>query len=178
MKKKLTIKYSLDEIIKDIANVNYLSGEAIAASDNARLKTLLQDVSEDGYRERMVRAIMLAFGEAQSELFDYLEHTANEKNEAAWSDKNYGVTGTMSNAYYEPDELELVLLLPDGCPYSQGSYLRNLIQSYIVNKAVADYAAFSPQLAQVWEAKATEDLAKIGIAVNKRIMIKRSMTAF
>lgn len=178
MKKKLTITYTLDEIIKDVANVNFLSGEAVSSADNMRLKTLLQDVTEDGYRERMVRAIMLSMGEVKDKLFDYMPQEVNDKKDDLWSDKNYGVTGTMSNKYYEPESLSLDLMLPNACPYSQGDYLRNLVQNFIVNRTVAEYAAFSPQLAQVWEAKAEADLVKIDVAINRRKMVKRSMTAF
>lgn len=178
MKKKLTITYSLDEIIKDVANVNFLSGEAVASADNLRLKTLLQDVTEDGYRERMVRAIMLSMGEVKDKLYDYMPQEINEKKDDLWSDKDYGVTGTMSNKYYEPTEATLELMLPNGCPYSQGDYLRNLVQNFIVNRTVAEYAAFSPQLAQVWEQKAEADLVKIDVAVNRRKIVKRAMSTF
>lgn len=178
MKKKLTITYTLDEIIKDVANVNYLNGEAIASADSLRLKTLLQDATEDGYRERMVRAIMLSMGEVQDKLYDYMPQEINDKKDDLWSDKEYGVTGTMTNKYYEPTDLTLDLMLPNGCPYSQGSYLRNLIQNFIVNRTVAEYASFSPQLAQVWGAKAEADLVKIDVAINRRKMVKRAMTTF
>lgn len=178
MKKKLTITYSLDEIIKDVANVNFLSGEAVASADNMRLKTLLQDVTEDGYRERMVRAIMLSMGEVKDKLFDYMPQEVNDKKDDLWGDKDYGVTGTMSNKYYEPSEITLDLMLPNGCPYSQGDYLRNLVQNFIVNRTVAEYAAFSPQLAQVWEQKAEADLVRIDVAVNRRKIVKRAMSTF
>lgn len=178
MKKKLTITYSLDEIIKDVANVNFLSGEAVASADNLRLKTLLQDVTEDGYRERMVRAIMLSMGEVKDKLYDYMPQEINEKKDDLWSDKDYGVSGTMSNKYYEPTGITLELMLPNGCPYSQGDYLRNLVQNFIVNRTVAEYAAFSPQLAQVWEQKAEADLVKIDVAVNRRKIVKRAMSTF
>ena len=178
MRKKYTITYSLDEILKDVSNVNFMNGEAITDANMLRLKTLLQDVAEDGYRERAVRSILLAVDEVRDKLFDYIEHAAGGQVDGVWSSDAYGAKVLMTNKYYEPEDVSIVLLLPGACPYSQGGYIRNLVHDYIVNKTVADYASFNANYAAVWLNKAEKDLDKLDVAVNRRIMVKRVMTTF
>lgn len=178
MRKKYTITYSLDEILKDVSNVNFMNGEAITDANMLRLKTLLQDVAEDGYRERAVRSILLAVGEVRDKLFDYIEHSAGGQTDGLWSSDAYGAKVLMTNKYYEPEDVSIVLLLPSACPYSQGDYIRNLVHDYIVNKTVADYASFDANYAAAWLNKAEKDMDKLDVAVNRRIMVKRAMTTF
>ncbi len=179
MKKKYDMTFSLSEILKDLSNTNYLNGEAIADENLARLRTLLQDVAEDGYKERAVRAIVLAMGDVRDKLFDYLDPSdINGNNERLWSSDEYGVTATMNNTYYEPSDLKLVLQLPANCPYAQGEYIRNLVHDYIVKKTVAEYASFSADYAAEWGKKAEVTLDKLDVAVNRRVMVKRAMSTF
>lgn len=179
MRKKYDMTFTLSEILKDISNANYLNGEAIADENLARLRTLLQDVAEDGYKERAVRAIVLAMGDVRDKLFDYLDpQNINEQNEQLWDSENYGVTATMGNTYYEPTELKLTLQLPANCPYVQGEYIRNLVHDYIVKKTIAEYASFSADYAAEWGKKAEVILDKLDVAVNRRVMVKRAMSTF
>ena len=189
MKKRVSISLKTQEIIKDVSNIGFMSGEAINNANLIRLKNMLQDITEEGYKERTIQAIRLAVGEIKDKVFDYIENVievgSGEETQKFYDDQlahdgsGKGLNIVMSDTYCEPESFMINLLLSDNCPITNMEFVKNLMHEAVVNRTIGGYAApIDANLAEVWNQKADRNLEQLDVAMNRRRMIKRNMTTF
>ncbi len=154
-----TVLLSRNEIIDDLANVNYIQSNA-NMEDDSRKQSLVQEIGEDGNRDRVVRIMDLAFGEVKSGLY---KHLADAHDEDVLRTDDFKIVADYVmrlkvNLKSRDDMLE---------------YIKNLTHEFIVARVLEDWLELHGRAdeAGVWTKKAETALAKISDAVKSNVNI-------
>lgn len=160
-KLKVTLEFSVKELLYDIANMAWVEGDLMDGVDFNHVRHLVQDIAEDGNRDRAMRIMALAHAEANEMLYP-------------WSRREITGSVYLSN---EPDwEEEFVTYLTVPSKTGQGTILLilGLIHEWIVCRVLQDWLSVTyPESAAVWTAKIEELREAIRNAKNRSQWITR-----
>lgn len=163
-KKTLTVKERVGELIYDVKNKAYLTGQARQAQQAANYEAAsnmqASDDNENSYQIR--RSIANAFSALKSLLGEYLVDTSTSTNNL---DAYKKVDGDDAK-----DDLTLTFSLPSNFNQASADSLGNSIHAYLVAKSLAEWFTITCQT----EVQAYEAQALTALENAKRALYKRS----
>lgn len=157
-KKTITITQKVLEIVYDIQNKAYLTGQSREADGKSFVSASNMQASDDaenGYQIR--RSLANAFSTLKSNLGEYLQENSSTSN-------NLINTAIESNG-----ELTLTLIMPSNYNEASVDSLGNNIHSYLVDMALTDWFAITDKE----DVKVYVDHAAISLENIKRALYKR-----
>lgn len=140
-KLKLTLVFSVAEVLYDIANLAWVEGDLMDGVDYNHIRHLVQDIAEDGNRDRVMRVMQLAHAEAGELLYP-------------WSRQEFTGSAYLDNEPEKEDELVTLLQAPARTSKNTIDLIMKLIHEYMVCRVLEDWLSITyPQSASVWTAK-------------------------
>ncbi len=161
-KLKVTLEFYIKELLYDIANMAWVEGDLMDGVDYNHIKHLVQDVVEDGNRDRVMRIVDLAHAEANEMLYP-------------WSREE--ITDTPLKLNDEPkaeDVLAINLNVPINMSQGTINLILKLVHEWIVCSVLQDWLSITyPESSAVWAAKIEELKEAIRNAKNRSNWITR-----
>lgn len=128
MKKSITLKLNMPEIIFDIQNKTYLTGRSSADGSNHSHVANMQANADDENAAQILRSITMAYGILQNRLSEYSETAENiSTNDPLTSE----------------DNLQLTLEMPSNFNAGVTKTIGEAAHQFIVASAVADWFAIT-----------------------------------
>lgn len=159
-RRNVRLEFKRTELEDDIAQIGYVSGDVSDGGDHP--KHQLQDVIQDGNRDRVLRMLSLAHGEVLEMLYDSTNRAVED--------------GEWNNVLEDPDKYVVDLEVPTSFSRTTVEYLRHAIHEYMICRVWEDWMSIvSPGQADVWVAKrlqAKEDIMKSMSKRSKRLRLR------
>ena len=154
-KKKITITLYMSELVYDVQNKTYLTGRSRKSGNNDEEVANMQANDDDEDANQVIRSIQSAYGTLKTKLSEWIDsENSTATNEQIDPTKNIVIVRSMPSNYNQAT-LEAIT---------------NACHSYIVNTATGDWFQITNKDdAKDYFDKATNDLADIREAVNKRV---------
>lgn len=132
-KKTVTVTQQVAELIYDIQNKSYLTGQAREADGNTNYEAAsnMQASNDDENSYQIRRSVAAAFSSLKSLLGQYLVETATTSD------------NLISSTIEDDGELKLSFLLPSNFNNASVDSLGNGIHSYLVDMALSDWFAIT-----------------------------------
>lgn len=167
--KEASLMFHTQEILDDVAQLAFVEGDVMPAESNHE-RHQVQDIVEDGNRDRVMRVIDLAVAELTNMMYPYSKMPSD--------DGEYRVNHLMERDMYVID-----LTLPDDFAESTLSYLNKLMHEFIVCRVMDDWMSITnlgnKESALNWTQRIEDLQSRIGSAMNTRIRrVRRSQTPF
>lgn len=162
-KLKVTLVYNVREVLYDVSNMAWVQGDLIDSHDYDHVRHLVQDIIEDGNRDRVMRVMRLAFAEAEGML-------------QSWSKIRFSGSVYLDNEPEDEDEDELVMLLSVPAKTDRGTIelILQLVNEWLVCRVLQDWLSITwPEGASVWATKIEELREAIRNAKNRSQWITR-----
>lgn len=159
-KKTLTVVQEVKELMFDIMNKAYLTGQAREAenSKNYEAASNIQASEDDESSYQLRRSLANAFSSLKSLLGEYL-------------DENKSTTNNLINNQIDTDgQLTLSFKLPSNYNNASADSLGNGIHAYLVDKAVAEWFTITNKA----DVKDYIEHASESLEIVKRALYKRS----
>lgn len=161
-KLRVTLVFSVGELLYDIANMAWVEGDLMDGADYDHIRHLVQDIAEDGNRDRVMRVMGLAHAEADA-LLD------------PWSRREIAGGVYLDDEPEGEDEYVTRLEVPAGTGRATITLLLRLIHEWIVCRVLQDWLSVTyPGSAEAWAAKvedlreAIRDAKSIGRKITRR----------
>lgn len=163
-KVKVTLEFDIREILYDIANMAWVEGDLMDGVDYNHVRHLVQDVTEDGNRDRVMRIVDLAHAEANEMLYP-------------WSRQELRGSVYLDNEPEKEDTLDMYLTVPARTSQGTINLILKLVHEWIVCRVLQDWLSITyPESAATWTAKIEELREAIRNAKNRSNWItKRRM---
>lgn len=167
--RQAVIEIRRDEILYDVANIAYVEGD-IAKTDDSHGKHQVQDIVEDGNRDRVSRIASLAIAKCVELLYPY-SRTPVEDFESR------------DNLPDESETWEIWLNLPADVSSTTITYISRLVHEYIVCRILWDWLSitniYNKESASMWRVKLEEIEEELKNSVMSRYRkIRRKMNPF
>ncbi len=159
-KKKLTVTLEVKEIMHDIMNKAYLTGESREAegSSNYEAASKMKASEDDDNSYQLRRSLANAFSALKSSLGEYL-------------DENRSASNNLIQDEIDADgQLTLAFLLPSNYNNASADALGNGIHAYLVAETLADWFMITDKA----DAKEYLEIAQAAHENVKRALYKRS----
>lgn len=160
-KNEVKITIHLSEVIYDIQNKTYISGEVAGGNGESAEKVSMQQVdSEEWSNNQIIRSIGNAFSRIQSSISEYWGmSSADETN----TQMQYGASG-----------LVIKLLMPMNYNATTLRDVTQAIHQTLVYQAIYDwYMLVSPSGADVWKEMADSQIGRIRLLLSRRLRPSR-----
>lgn len=158
-KKTITVKQQVKELIFDIQNKTYLTGQAKEASGvNYEATSYMQasDDNENSYQIR--RSLSNVFSTLKSQLGEYIKESKTTSD------------NMIKKEIDEDGELSIAFEMPSNFNEAAADSIGNNIHSYLVDKALCDWFSItSPGDVQIYEKH-----SEVSLEAVKRALYKRS----
>jgi hypothetical protein len=159
-KKSVTITLKKDELIDDIHNKTYLTGESRKNGSNHEDVAHMKSNDDEEDMDQILRSIKNAFSNLKTKLSEYLISTDSDSKVAA----NNGSIGD------DDGDLTLVLSMPSNYNVSTADTVADAAHQYVVNSVIADWFTITNKTdAEDYGKMAEVNLSIILEAVNKRL---------
>lgn len=160
-KNEVKITIHLSEVIYDIQNKTYISGEVAGGNGESAEKVSMQQVdSEEWSNNQIIRSIGNAFSRIQSSISEYWGmSSADETN----TQMQHGASG-----------LVIKLLMPMNYNATTLRDVTQAIHQTLVYQAIYDwYMLVSPSGADVWKEMADSQIGRIRLLLSRRLRPSR-----
>lgn len=155
MKKYVTIKLYMSELIYDVENKTFLTGKARGNGENYEESADMRANDDAENRNQVMRSIGNAFSTLKTKLGEYLFEGGGSANNVQISDQS---------------NLEVQLRMPSNYNTSANDTVAAAMHQYIVNLAIAEwYTIFDKADASDYLAMAAGNLVSLREALNKRV---------
>lgn len=154
--RKVTLEFYREELEKDIAQIGYVNGDVTEAGA-VHSKHQIQDIVEDGNRERVIRMLGLAHGEVLEMLYSATNSPVDDGT-------------TDDNVYEEPEKYVVNMTVPETFSLTTVKYLREAIHEYMICRALEDWMGIArdPGQVEIWAARRDQAQKNIMKAMAKR----------
>lgn len=160
-KLKVTLVYNVREVLYDVSNMAWVQGDLIDSHDYDHVRHLVQDIIEDGNRDRVMRVMRLAFAEAEGML-------------QPWSKIRFSGSVYLDNEPEDEDELVMLLSVPAKTDRGTIELILQLVHEWLVCRILQDWLSITwPEGAAVWAVKIEELREAIRNAKNRSQWITR-----
>lgn len=160
-KLNVTLEFSIKEILYDISNIAWVEGDLMDGVDYNHVRHLVQDIIEDGNRDRVMRIVGLAHAEANEMLYP-------------WSRQEIAGSVYLDNEPENEDELYIFLTVPTKTSQGAIGLILKLVHEWVVCRVLQDWLSITyPESATVWTAKVEELREAIRNAKNRSNWITR-----
>lgn len=140
-KLRVTLVFGVAGLLYDIANMAWVEGDLMDSSDYDHVRHLVQDIAEDGNRDRAMRIMSLAHAEAEEMLYP-------------WSRREIAGSVYLEDEPEREDELVTLLTVPAGTGRATITLLLRLVHEWIVCRVLQDWLSVTyPGSAEAWAAK-------------------------
>lgn len=160
-KNEVKITIHLSEVIYDIQNKTYISGEVAGCNGESAEKVSMQQVdSEEWSNNQIIRSIGNAFSRIQSSISEY------------WGMSSADETNTQMQ--YRASGLVIKLLMPMNYNATTLRDVTQAIHQTLVYQAIYDwYMLVSPSGADVWKEMADSQIGRIRLLLSRRLRPSR-----
>lgn len=149
--KTATITMYREELLYDIKNSAYITGDILDRDEAEHIRHLIMDIGEDGNVDRVTRLLDNAFDEC---VFALLKNTNTEMEDGYSTDDRFA----------EADKYVMKLVLPDKTSKYTIDYLTKQIHEYMVRYTLAQYLGIvAINMRKQWEADLEEIKSNIKI---------------
>ncbi len=161
-KLSVTLEFEIKEILYDITNMAWVEGDLMDSVDYNHVRHLVQDITEDGNRDRVMRIVDLAHAEANEMLYPW---SREEIKDAPL---------TLNDEPKEEDKLDIILNVPTRTSQGTINLILKLVHEWIVCRVLQDWLSITyPESSAVWAAKIEELKEAIRNAKNRSNWITR-----
>lgn len=137
----VTLAFSVGEVLYDIANMAWVEGDVMDGAEYNHVRHLVQDIVEDGNRDRVMRVMKLAHAEAGELLYP-------------WSREEVAGSTQLDNVPTDEEELVTRLSVPARTSMNTINLIVRLIHEWMVCRVLEDWLGVTyPQGATVWGAR-------------------------
>lgn len=161
---KAVLEFQYSELLYDIKNNCYIEGRALDAhgvrhgasvEEKAGIVHLIQDVGEDGNRDRVNRVLELTHSQVTELMSAYTKRDVTKE--------------VQTDTAEEPEVYVIMLELPSDFSQTTLDYMEKLIHEWMVARVMVDWLGMHWQeKAMVWERKAEGLEEEIRGSVNAR----------
>lgn len=138
---KVTLTFIVGEVLYDIANMAWVEGDLKDGADYEHVRHLVQDIAEDGNRDRVLRVMKLAHAEAGELLYP-------------WSRQEMTDDTSLDNTPVDEDKLVTTLSVPPRTSRNTIILILRLIHEWMVCRVLEDWLSVTlPESSGVWAAK-------------------------
>lgn len=165
--KKVKVEFILrrDQLIYDISNGAFIEGD-IMPEDSGKLRTTLQDLTQDGNIDRTDRVMNLAVSECEEMLYPYTKKEVRAES--------------CDNAPSELDRYVISAELPEQFSQTTVDMLAKLLHEYVVSRVLADWIfSTKPESMAKWLDRVDDVKARIKQTMSiRRKKIRRGVSPF
>lgn len=155
MRKTVTITLYMTELLYDVENKTYLTGEARDNGQNYEESADMKANDDAENRNQVMRSIGNAFGTLKTKLGEYLDEAGTTANNVLTSDQS---------------NLQVVLSMPSNYNTSTKDTIATAMHQYIVNLAIAEwFNIFNKADSTEYLTMAAANLTNLREALNKRV---------
>ncbi len=155
MRKTVTITLYMTELLYDVENKTYLTGEARDNGQNYEESADMKANDDAENRNQVMRSIGNAFGTLKTKLGEYLDEAGTTANNVLTSDQS---------------NLQVVLSMPSNYNPSTKDTIATAMHQYIVNLAIAEwFNIFNKADSTEYLTMAAANLTNLREALNKRV---------
>lgn len=152
---KAVLEFGTDNLLYDIRNNGYIEGH-LRGEDEQEAKHLLEDICEQGNRDRVMRTLGLLHAAAADLLYPYTKHAAEGS--------------VLRDDLAEPDVWRIEMEVPEGYSQTTLELLVRLLHEWLVYKVLFDWlSTVWPEKSAVWREKAEDIEGEIRGCVNARM---------
>lgn len=123
---QVTLVFSVGEVLYDIANMAWVEGDVMDGTEYNHVRHLVQDIAEDGNRDRVMRVMKLAHAEAGELLYP-------------WSREEVAVSTQLDNVPTDEDVLVTRLSVPARTSMNTINLILRLIHEWMVCRVLEDW---------------------------------------
>lgn len=157
---KAMLLFSHDELIYDIANIAYVEGHIMTEADDEVVHTL-QDIAEDGNRDRVERILDKAHAVLTELLYPFTKREV--------------CVDTLDNRLKERKVFGIGLNVPSDFSQTTLNLMERLVHEYLVADVIQDWLSITnTRKAEVWIGKREEARTALKSCVNKRRGLRRT----
>lgn len=156
-----------NELVYEIRNKAFLEGEAMPDDVSGRLRSLVQDVGDDGNIDVVNRALEKACSDVREMLFPYTKERVRPLT--------YGNNEEGCGAVYVID-----MMVPETMSQTTLDHIKNCVHDYMVSRALEEWLTLTyPSAASKYAVRAEEMKEKICEEANYRVKrVRRTQTCF
>jgi hypothetical protein len=155
-KKSVTISLKMSELINDIHNKTYLTGESRKDGTNHETVAHIKSNDDEEDMDQLLRSIKNAYANLKTKLSEFIVDSTTTKAD--------------NTAISEDSTLSFALTMPSNYNLSTAETVAEAAHQYIVNNAIADWFSITDKAdAEDYVNMATANLTIIIEAINKRV---------
>lgn len=179
-KQTIEIKLYMSEMLYDVMQRAYLTGDAAKTADNAELAAKIQEL-DDERRDVVLRSFGNTLGLIREQLGEYLvedgHYADNLLLEETRKKMVHGMVFGFQGRPPETDEGEMVdntlvimLRVPMNFQSASKETIASALHALMVNNALVDWLTiYAPDRVEAYQASAQADLATLRAALNSRV---------
>lgn len=154
--KTVTLKFKRAELLYDAQNYAFVLGDVMKAEDE-HLRHQLQDIVEDGNRDRVTRVLNLWMAKVREALYPYTK-TEVEDGESR------------TDVLTEVEEYTVSMLVPDDYSKTTVTLLEQLIHEILICRVLEDWVSITnPGHESIWKEKAETAMNELNRVKNGRV---------
>lgn len=153
--KVVTLNFQRSELLYDVQNPAYVLGDTMQTNDE-HMRHQLQDIAEDGNRDRVTRVLNLWMAKVREVLYPYTKKEVED-----------GESRTDTLAEVETYTIEM--LVPDDYSKTTVTLLEQLIHELLICRVLEDWVSITyPGHEGIWKEKAEAAMNEINSIKNGR----------
>ncbi|MDE6235994.1 MAG: hypothetical protein K2M56_09620 [Muribaculaceae bacterium] len=163
---RAVLAFKREQLMYDVKNYCFIEGSLLPAESAPHVRHTIQDVGEEGNRDRVARILDLNVAKCREVLYPYTKYEV--------------CTPYLEDRLKAQREYGIVLDLPKKVSQTTLNLLERLIHEYLVTECVADWLSITnPEKAVIWKGKAADALGEVKVCLHSRIGgVRRRMHPF
>jgi len=154
--KIVSLKFKRSELLYDAQNYAFVLGDVMKADDE-HLRHQLQDIVEDGNRDRVTRVLNLWMAKVREALYPYTKQEVEDGE-------------SRTDVLTEVDEYTITMLVPDDYSKTTVTLLEQLIHEILICRVLEDWVSITnPGHEDIWKSKAEAAMAELNRVKNGRV---------
>lgn len=140
-KRTATLTFSVSEVLYDIDNMAWVEGDLMDDAELNHVRHIVQDIAQDGNRDRVMRVMSLAHEEADDLLYP-------------WTREDVPESKSLDDTLEDNSKFVTNLNVPSSTSVVTINLLLKLIHEYMVCRVLEDWLSVTfPKSAPVWADK-------------------------